>query len=474
MPVGKLIVSTLLAATLAAIVPTSSFAAIQLPDFTQMVQEEGPAVVNINTTKTVRAEVPDLPEGMENDPFFDFFRRFAPQQQREFQTKSLGSGFIISPDGYVLTNAHVVARADEIRVTLTDKRQFKAKLIGSDSRTDVALLKIEAVGLPVVRLGSSVKLKVGEWVAAIGAPFGFENSVTSGIVSAKGRQLPDEQYVPFIQTDVPINPGNSGGPLFNMSGEVVGINSQIYSRSGGFMGISFAIPIEEALRVAEQLKAKGRVVRSRIGVVIQELNQELASAFGLAGPNGALIANVDKSGPAAKAGLKAGDVVLKVNGVPVSGSTDLGRVISDAPPGKVLDLSIWRNRAERQVAVVAEELRDNAQNGKIASRSRPEQPGADHRVNQLGLVLRDLNATQLERLGIPFGLLVERVSNAAARAGIAPGDVIVGVGGDALASTKQLLSTINATPKGGVVALQLLRRGINLFVTLTIEGPESK
>jgi len=472
MPFRKLLVSTLLTAVLVAAAPVPSFAAAAatLPDFTQMVQSEGPAVVNINTTQTVRSAMPDFPEGAENDPFFEFFRRFAPpQQQREFQAKSLGSGFIISSDGYVLTNAHVVARADEIRVTLTDRRQFKAKLIGSDARADVALLKIEASGLPVVKLGSSARLKVGEWVVAIGSPFGFENSVTSGIVSAKGRTLPDEQYVPYIQTDVPINPGNSGGPLFNMAGEVVGINSQIYSRSGGFMGLSFAIPIEEALRVSGQLKSEGRVVRSRIGVLIQELSVDLASAFGLSQPSGALIADVDKTGAAAKAGLKVGDVVLKVNDVPINGSPDLARTISNARPGTTLNLAVWRNQALRQIPVVAEEAKDESQSVKTASRGRAE-PGGGHRVNQVGLMVRELPQEQLTSLGVQFGLLVTRTNAAAARSGIVPGDVIVGVGGDPLTSLKQLVNTISAVPKGGVVALQLLRRGVNLFVTITIEG----
>ena len=289
-----------------------------LPDFTDLVEKQGAAVVNISTTQIIRN-----PHGFsnvpENDPFYDFFRRFAPQMPhgqapREQESQSLGSGFIISADGYIMTNAHVVDSADKITVRLTDKREFRAKVIGADKRTDVALLKIEATGLPKITLGDPNKLKVGEWVVAIGSPFGFDSSVTAGIVSAKGRSLPQENFVPFIQTDVAINPGNSGGPLFNMNGEVVGINSQIYTRSGGSMGLSFAIPIDVATQVTEQLRTSGKVTRGRIGVTIQELTRELAESFGLSKPAGALISSVEKSGPADKAGIEASDVILKFNG----------------------------------------------------------------------------------------------------------------------------------------------------------------
>src|SRR3989339_1642070 len=282
----------------------------ELPDFTELVEKQGPAVVNISTTQIIRNAhgLPNLPEG---DPFYEFFRRFAPQIPREQESQSLGSGFIISADGYIMTNAHVVESADKITVRLTDKREFSAKVIGADKRTDVALLKIEATGLPKVTVGDPDKLKVGEWVVAIGSPFGFDSSVTAGIVSAKGRTLPQENYVPFIQTDVAINPGNSGGPLFNMKGEVVGINSQIYSRSGGYMGLSFAIPIDVAMEVANQLRSGGKVSRGWLGVVIQEVSSDLAESFGLDRPRGALIAQVQPDGPAAKAGLQVADVILK-------------------------------------------------------------------------------------------------------------------------------------------------------------------
>src|SRR5919206_2229134 len=284
-----------------------------LPDFADLVEKQGPAVVNISTTQTVRGQ--STPPGSEEDPFYDFFRRFGPSQPpRDYESRSLGSGFIISQEGYILTNSHVVEAADDVTVRLTDKREFKAKVIGSDRRTDVAVLKIEANGLPVVTIGDPSKLRPGEWVVAIGSPFGFENSVTAGIVSAKGRSLPQENFVPFIQTDVAVNPGNSGGPLFNLRGEVVGINSAIYSRTGGFMGLSFAIPIDVANNIVEQLKTVGRVIRGRIGVVIQPVTKELADSFGLQKPQGALVSSVEKGGPAEKAGVEAGDVIVSFNG----------------------------------------------------------------------------------------------------------------------------------------------------------------
>ena len=298
-----------------------------LPDFTRLVEEQGSAVVNISTTQAVRrtSALPQIP-GMEDDEIQEFFRRFIPRQQPgvpgpgpgpRSESRSLGSGFILSADGYIMTNAHVLEGADEINVRFTDKREFKAKVIGADKRTDVALIKIEASGLPAVRFGDPGKLKVGEWVVAIGAPFGFENTVTAGIVSAKGRSLPQENFVPFIQTDVAINPGNSGGPLFNMRGEVVGINSQIYSRTGGFMGLSFAIPIDVALDIQKQLRDKGRVARGRIGVVIQEVTRDLATSFGLDRPRGALVNSVEKGSPADRAGIEASDIIIGFDGKPV-------------------------------------------------------------------------------------------------------------------------------------------------------------
>jgi serine protease Do len=336
-------------------------ASAQLPDFTDLVERQGPAVVNISTTQSARNPLlPQVPNLREDDPFYEFFRRFIPNPgPREFQSQSLGSGFIVSADGYIMTNAHVVDAADEITVRLTDKREYKAKVIGADRRTDLALIKIEASGLPVVRFGDPNKLKVGEWVVAIGSPFGFENSVTAGIVSAKGRSLPQENYVPFIQTDVAVNPGNSGGPLFNLRGEVVGINSQIYSRTGGFMGLSFAIPIDVANQIAQQLRTAGKVTRGRIGVVIQALTKELVESFGLTRMQGALVNSVEKGGPAEKAGIEAGDVILQFDGKPVISSEDLPRLVGAVRPGNRVTVQIWRNKQPRDVQIVVGEMQDD-------------------------------------------------------------------------------------------------------------------
>jgi len=342
----------------------SAAQARDLPDFTELVEKQGAAVVNISTTQVIRGNRagPQFPFD-EDDPAAEFFRRFFPGQMpglpgapREFKSRSLGSGFILSADGHILTNAHVVDGADEVLVKLTDKREFKAKVLGADKRTDVALIKIEAGNLPVVRLGDPAKLKVGEWVVAIGSPFGLENTVTAGIVSAKGRSLNQENYVPFIQTDVAINPGNSGGPLFNMKGEVVGINSQIYSRSGGFMGLSFAIPIDIAMDVQNQLKAKGRVSRGRLGVVIQEVSKELAESFGIGKPQGALVASVEKGAAADKAGIEAGDIILKFDGKPVVESADLPRMVGNAKPGSKAVVQVWRKGATRDLSVIIGEM----------------------------------------------------------------------------------------------------------------------
>ncbi|MGH7185053.1 MAG: Do family serine endopeptidase, partial [Pseudomonadota bacterium] len=346
---------------LALLLTAPAAAAAQLPDFTELVEKQGPAVVNISTAQSVRNPLlPQAPNLQEDDPFYEFFRRFAPPPgPREFQSQSLGSGFIISQDGYILTNAHVVEAADEITVKLTDKREFKAKVIGADRRTDIALIKIDATGLPAVRFGDPTKLRVGEWVLAIGSPFGFENTVTAGIVSAKGRSLPQENYVPFIQTDVAVNPGNSGGPLFNLRGEVVGINSQIYSRTGGFMGLSFAIPIDVANDIAQQLRTSGKVTRGRIGVVIQPLTKELADGFGLARPQGALVNSVEKGGPADKAGVEPGDVILRFDGKDVASSEDLPRIVGATRPGAKVTMQIWRSKNPRDLQVVVGEMLDD-------------------------------------------------------------------------------------------------------------------
>jgi serine protease Do len=447
--------------------------AAQLPDFTELVERNGPAVVNISTTSSARATAGAMPNVPEDDPFYEFFRRFVPNPgPREFQSQSLGSGFILSADGFVLTNAHVVDAADEITVKLTDKREFKARVIGADRRTDIALLKIEAAGLPFVRTGDPNRLKVGEWVVAIGSPFGFENSVTAGIVSAKGRSLPQENFVPYIQTDVAVNPGNSGGPLFNLRGEVVGINSQIYSRTGGFMGLSFAIPIDVANDVVQQLKAGGRVVRGRIGVVIQPITRELADSFGLQKPIGsfglqkpigALVSNVEKGGPAEKAGVEAGDVILRFDGKAVTSSEDLPRIVGATRPGNRVTIQVWRNRAARDLQVTVAELQDDRAAGKPSSR-RPTPPGAKPPAaapgGLFGLTLLELNVAQRKELNVQGGVLVENAAGAAARAGIRKGDVIVAVNNQDVKSAEHFRELMSAVDKGRIVAL-LVRRGTN-------------
>jgi len=470
MPIKKLIAASMLMAGLLASPLAQSAPLSSLPDFTQLVEEQGKAVVNIRTVQTVRQVVRELPEGMENDPFAEFFRRFAPPQLREYRTGGMGSGFILSADGYVLTNAHVIAEADEMIVTLGDQREFKAKVVGSDARTDVALRKIEARGLPSVRLGRAEALKVGEWVLAIGSPFGLESTVTAGIVSAKGRHLPDESYVPFIQTDAAVNPGNSGGPLFNLQGEVVGINSQIYSRSGGFMGISFAIPIDVAMGVADQLKKDGKVSRSRIGVAIQPLSQELAASFGLQSTAGTLISSVEKGGPAERAGLKSGDVVLSLNGATLKSSDDLPRQLGSIRPGSKVELEIWRNRKAQKLSVVTAELQDEDPRTAERAYRGKQAPQAEESVStRTGLSVQPLPAGQLQKLGVKFGLLVRTAQGPAAKAGLQPGDIIVGVGGEELGSIRQLQQALDATANGESLALRVLRQGEPLFLALQPE-----
>ena len=434
------------------------YVAAQLPDFTEIVERQGAAVVNISTTQTARnPAISQLPNVPEDDPFYEFFRRFVPNPgPREFQSQSLGSGFIISPDGYLLTNAHVVEAADEITVKLTDKRELKARVIGADKRTDIALLKIDAGGLPVVRLGDPHKLKVGEWVIAIGSPFGFENSVTAGIVSAKGRSLPQENFVPFIQTDVAVNPGNSGGPLFNLRGEVVGINSQIYSRTGGFMGLSFAIPIDVAQDIANQLKTTGKVTRGRIGVVIQPLTRELADGFGLPKPQGALVNSVEKGGPADKAGVEAGDVILKFDNKIVSSSEDLPRMVGSTKPGSRVNMQLWRNKATREVHVTVAELQDD----KAGRQSRRGGKPPATAPSLYGMALSELNDAQRKELKVEGGVLVENAQGAAARAGIRRGDVILAVNNQDVKSVEQFKELMSQVEKGRIMAL-LVRRGAN-------------
>ena len=447
-----------------------------LPDFTRLVEEQGPAVVNISTRQEIRRRaIPKIP-GIGDDELQEFFRRFMPRQpmpEPRSESRSLGSGFIISPDGYILTNAHVVEGADEIDVRFTDKRQLQAKVIGADRRSDVALIKVEATALPVVKFGDPSRLKVGEWVVAIGSPFGFDNTVTAGIVSAKGRSLPEENFVPFIQTDVAINPGNSGGPLFNMKGEVVGINSQIYSRTGGFMGLSFAIPIDVALDVQAQLREKGRVSRGRIGVVIQEVTGDLATSFGLDRPRGALVNTVEKGSPAAKAGLEPSDIILAFGNKPVESSIDLPRIVGATRPGTRMSLEIWRKGARRTLSITVGELRDD----KVASlESPPEQEPAETPANRLGIVVSELTPQQRKESKLTHGLVVTDVG-AGAVADLRRGDVLLMLvhGGrqTELKSVKQLNKLLASLDKGSVFTLQIRRGESTAFVSVSGLGDGS-
>lgn len=437
---------------------------INLPDFTTLVEQRGSAVVNISSTQTVtprngRGAMPGMPD---DDPLNEFFKRFMPPQQhpRHYQTQSLGSGFIISADGIILTNAHVVADADEVTVRLSDKRELKAKVIGSDKRTDVAVIRINAENLPTVPLGEPSQLKVGEWVVAIGSPFGFDSSVTAGIVSAKGRSLPDENYVPFLQTDVPINPGNSGGPLFNMRGEVVGINSQIYSRSGGYMGISFAIPIDVAMNVAKQLQQTGKVSRGRIGVQIQPLTQELAQSFGLKSTDGALVSLVEPNGPAAKAGLQAGDVILKFNNQPVKSSNELPLIVANVRPGSKVPMSLWRKGKELNVNVTVSEMPTE----KVAT--EPAEPQVA-KIQRLGLNISDLEQDHKAELGVRGGVLVESAEGEAAKAGIEEGDVILAINATDTPNVSSFNKVLAKTPPG-TVALLIWRENNTLYIPIRI------
>src|SRR5712691_11379524 len=452
-----------------------------LPDFTRLVEEQGNTVVNISTTQAVRrtAALPQIP-GMEDDEIQEFFRRFIPRQQPgvpgpgqgpgpRSESRSLGSGFILSADGYIMTNAHVVDSADEINVRFTDKREFKAKVIGADKRTDVALIKIEASGLPAVRFGDPSRLKVGEWVVAIGAPFGFENTVTAGIVSAKVRSLPQENFVPFIQTDVAINPGNSGGPLFNMRGEVVGINSQIYSRTGGFMGLSFAIPIDVAMEVQSQLRQFGRVARGRIGVVIQEVSKELAESFGLSRPVGALVNSVEKGGPAEKAGVETGDIILKFDGKPVSSSNELPRIVGNTKPGIKAPIELWRKGATREITVTVGELPED----RVASRSERRGKPPEQAANRLGFAVVDLTAEQKRDLKLGGGVIVEDVRNNR-RADVRSGDVITALTSKGqtteVRSVEQFNKLLAQLERNATLTLHVRRGADNLFVTVKGEA----
>jgi len=442
-----------------------------LPDFATLVEQVGPAVVNVSVVEKAHRVRNQAQSDDEEDPIQEFFRRFgmpAPDQggggRRGYDTpqrQGEGSGFVVSPDGYILTNAHVVADADDVTVRMTDRREYSAKVIGIDRRTDVAVLKIEAKNLPVVRIGDPAKLRPGEWVLAIGSPFSFENSVTAGIVSATGRSMPGEDgLVPFIQTDVAVNPGNSGGPLFNLSGEVVGINSQIYSRSGGYMGISFAIPIDVANNVRTQLVSTGKVTRGRIGVQIQEVNAQFADAFKLDRPRGALVTQVLEGGPSEKAGVRNGDVILSVDGKPVERSTQLPAVISAIKPGNDAKLEIWRDGSSKMLTVKVDEFKEDIQK---ASNTEPPAPA---KADKLGLSVRPLAPEERKSASTQGYLLVEDVEGAAAQAGVRPGDVILGVNGKTVKSIAELR---NATASGSkTVAILLERDGNQLFLPIRI------
>ena len=446
-----------------------------LPDFTDLYEKQGPAVVSIDVTQRVRRG-PRTPELSEDDPFYEFFRRFGPiprGPQRDFEAQSAGSGFIVSADGYIVTNAHVVESADEVRVRLTDRREFVAKVVGSDKRTDVAVIKIDAKDLPRVVIGDPEKLKVGEWVVAIGKPFGLENTMTAGIVSAKGRDLPQENLVPFIQTDVAINPGNSGGPLFNLRGEVVGINSLIYSRSGGYMGLAFAIPIDVAMNTVNQLRDKGRVTRGRIGVQIQEVTREAADSFGLKQAQGALVNSVEKGGPADKAGLEAGDIILKVDGRDVTNSNTLPRIITQVRPGQKVTLTVWRNGAQRDLAVTVAEMKDEAATPRPSS-TKPA-PKEKAKPNRMGLILADLTPEQRKEADVKSGVLVEEIVGAI-RGNLQPGDVILAIISRGVTTEAKTAAQVNdmlaKLEKNASVTLQVKRGEQTFFSTIRLPNGE--
>ncbi|QNH05272.1 DegQ family serine endoprotease [Pseudomonas sp. B11D7D] len=453
----------------------SLLAQASLPDFTDLVEEASPAVVNISTRQKLPeravAGQPGLPDLEGLPPMFrEFFERSIPQAPRnpggrQREAQSLGSGFIISPDGYIMTNNHVVADADEIIVRLSDRSELEAKLIGADPRSDVALLKVEAKDLPVVRLGKADDLKVGEWVLAIGSPFGFDHSVTAGIVSAKGRNLPSDSYVPFIQTDVAINPGNSGGPLFNLQGEVVGINSQIFTRSGGFMGLSFAIPMEVAMQVADQLKADGKVTRGWLGVVIQEVNKDLAESFGLDKPAGALVAQVLEDGPADKGGLQVGDVILSLNGKPIIMSADLPHLVGGLKPGEKAELDVVRDGSRKKLDVTVGTLPEEGQ--ELASSDSAQ--GGERSNNRLGVTVVELTAEQKKGLDLKGGVVIKEVLNGpAAMIGLRPGDVITHLNNQAIDSTSTFTQVAQELPKNRSVSMRVLRQGRASFITFKL------
>ena len=437
-----------------------------LPDFTDLVEQVGPSVVNIRTVEKVAAR---SGSGGADEEMLEFFKRFGlpmpnvprqtprpnrPQPQEEEQPRGVGSGFILSADGLIMTNAHVVEGADEVIVTLTDKREFKAKLIGADKRSDVALVKIDATGLPAVKVGDVSRLRVGEWVMAIGSPFGLDNTVTAGIVSAKQRDTGD--YLPFIQTDVAINPGNSGGPLINMRGEVVGINSQIYSRSGGSMGISFAIPMDEAVRVSEQLRVSGRVSRGRIGVQIDQVTKEVAESIGLGKAQGALVRAVEPGAPAEKAGVEAGDIIVKFEGKAVEKSSDLPRMVGSTKPGTRSTLTVFRRGAYKDLMVTIAEI--EADKPARKANEPEEKPKTSSAGQALGMAVSDLTEAQKKELKLKGGVRVDSVADAAARAGLREGDVLVAIANVEVNTVKEFEAAVAKLDKSKAINV-LFRRG---------------
>jgi serine protease Do len=450
--------------------------AASLPDFTELYEKQGATVVSIDVTQKIkRSRFPDLSE---DDPFYEFFRRFGGQiprrgmPQRDLEQQSLGSGFIIGADGYIVTNGHVVDGADEVNVKLTDRREYKAKVIGLDKRTDVALLKIDAKDLPKATIGDPEKLKVGEWVVAIGKPFGLENTMTAGIVSAKGRDLPGEpNLVPYIQTDAAVNPGNSGGPLFNLKGEVVGINALIFSQTGGFMGLSFAVPIDVAMNAVNQIREKGRVTRGKIGVQIQEVTRETADAFGLPKLGGALVNSVEKGGPAEKAGIETGDIIVKADGREVHTSSELPRIITAIKPGAKVTLTVWRKGGQRDIAVTVVEIKDEISTPLRRSSPAQKEKG---KPNRIGLVLADLSDDQKKELEIKNGVGIEDITGSV-RGDVLPGDVILAIvsrGQTTEAKTaEQVNAMLSKLDKGASVTLRLKRaeRG-EFYSSLKLNG----
>ena len=473
---NKLVGAPALAAAMAlvavtAVVPAQpAFAQVRgLPDFTELVEQVGPSVVNIRTVEKSRAAAAQG-GGQMDEEMQEFFRRFfgqpmpgvprqaprpsQPQEEERERPRGVGSGFILTSDGYVMTNAHVVDGADEVVVTLPDKREFKARIVGADKRTDVAVVKIEATGLPAVKVGDVNRLKVGEWVMAIGSPFGLENTVTAGIVSAKQRDTGD--YLPFIQTDVAINPGNSGGPLINMRGEVVGINSQIYSRSGGFMGISFAIPMDEAIRVSDQLRATGTVSRGRIGVQIDQVTKDVAESIGLGKPQGALVRSVESGSPADKAGVEAGDIITKFDGKAIDKATDLPRMVGNTKPGSKSVLTVFRRGGSKELSVVIGELEADKPVAKAPEKE--VKPKASAAAQSIGLAVSDLTDARKKELKIKGGVKVEAATDGAARAGIREGDVIVAIGNTEVSNMKEFEAAVAKVDRSKPVPV-LLRRG---------------